>query len=113
MRKSIESLLPGGNVIEILIVDDCSTDTTYEIAVQYQEQYPKIVRALHREKNGGHGAAVMTGLHHAQGRYFKVVDSDDWVNDTAYKRILSLLTTFGNSDTEIDMLLRVPKTKKS
>ena len=50
MRKSIESLLPGGDDIEILIIDDGSKkDHTLEIAKNYEQRYPGIVRAIHQE----------------------------------------------------------------
>ena len=66
MEKCIESILPGGKEVEILIVDDGSSDRTAEIADAYAEKYPEIVRAIH-QPNGGHGAAVNTGLRHAPG----------------------------------------------
>lgn len=78
MRHCVETLLPGGDEVEILIVDDGSKDDTAAIADQLQAQYPTIVRAIHQE-NAGHGGAVMKGLENATGLYFKVVDSDDWV----------------------------------
>ena len=78
MRHCIESILPGGEDVEILIVDDGSTkDNTAAIADEYQEKYPTIVRAIHLE-NGGHGEAVNAGNRNATGLYFKVMDSDDW-----------------------------------
>ena len=73
MRKCVDSLLPGGEDVEILIVDDGSTDDTGKIADEYAMRYPDIVRAIHQE-NGGHGQAVNTGLADARGLYFKVVD---------------------------------------
>lgn len=99
MEKCIDSLLVGGEEVEILIVDDGSTDKTAEIADAYAEKYPTIVRAIHQE-NGGHGEAVNAGIRNAQGLYFKVVDSDDWVNKEAYEKILKTL----------EELLRGPKT---
>ena len=79
MENCIRSLLPGGDEVEILIVDDGSQkDRTAEIADEYERRYPGICRAIHQE-NGGHGAAVNTGLKNAAGIFFKVVDSDDWV----------------------------------
>ena len=69
MRKCIESLLSGGDEVEILVVDDGSSDRTLEIAQEYEKNYPGIVRAIHQE-NKGHGGAVNTGLAHATGLYF-------------------------------------------
>ena len=87
MRNCIESLLPGGDEVEILIVDDGSVkDNTAQIADEYEARYPGICRAIHQE-NGGHGEAVNAGLRAATGIYFKVVDSDDWVNAEAYKEV--------------------------
>ena len=60
MRHCIESILPGGEDVEILIVDDGSKDDTAAIADEYAEKYPTIVKAIHQE-NGGHGEAVKCG----------------------------------------------------
>lgn len=70
MRKCIDSLLPGGEDVEILIVDDGSTDATAAIADEYAEKYPSIVKAIHKE-NGGHGSAVNTGIENAAGLVFQ------------------------------------------
>ena len=87
MEKCIESLLKGGEEVEILVVNDGSSDRTAEIADAYAEKYPTIIKAIHQE-NGGHGEAVNAGIRNATGLYFKVVDSDDWVNEEAYKQIV-------------------------
>ena len=76
MEKCVESLLPGGDRVEIIIIDDGSKDNTGAIADAYAEKYPNIVRVIHQE-NGGHGEGINQGLRHATGKYFKVVDSDD------------------------------------
>ena len=105
MRKCIESILPGGEDVEILIVDDGSTkDKTAEIADEYEKKYPTIVRAIHQE-NGGHGEAVNAGIRNATGLYFKVVDSDDWVDADSYRQILDKLRELVESGTALDMLL--------
>ncbi len=104
MEKCIESLLPGGKDVEILIVDDGSSDRTAEIADAYAAQYPDIIQAIH-QPNGGHGAAVNTGLKHASGVYFKVVDSDDWLDRGSYLRVLKRLRTLIKLNTLPDMFL--------
>lgn len=105
MRKCIDSLLVGGEDVEILIVDDGSTkDRTAEIADEYEANYPTIVRAIHKE-NGGHGSAVNTGIANATGLYFKVVDSDDWVKKEAYREILKTLRELTGGERILDMLI--------
>ena len=104
MANCIESLLLGGDDVEILIVNDGSKDNTGAIADAYAAKYPNIVRAIHQE-NGGHGEAVNAGLRNATGTYFKVVDSDDWVDPKAYKEILALLKQMLTEQTQLDMLI--------
>ncbi|MEE1228827.1 MAG: glycosyltransferase family A protein [Lachnospiraceae bacterium] len=104
MRHSIESLLPGGDDVEILVIDDGSKDDTLKIAQEYERRYPGIVRAIHQE-NKGHGGAVNTGIENASGEYFKVVDSDDWVDEEAYGQILSFLKKSIADGEGLDMLL--------
>lgn len=104
MRKCIESLIPGGEEVEIIIVNDGSKDGTGAIADEYAEKYPTIVKAVHQE-NGGHGEAVNAGLRHATGLYYKVVDSDDWVNEEAYLKILNKLAELVKSGDMVDMLI--------
>ena len=88
MEKCIKSILPVGEDVEILIVDDGSQkDRTPQIADSYAARYPGIVKAVHQE-NGGHGEAVNTGLRNATGLYYKVVDSDDWVNTKGLVKIV-------------------------
>ena len=65
--------------LEVLIVDDGSTDSTPEIARRYVERYPDIFRLIQKE-NGGHGSAVNAGIQNATGKYFRIVDGDDWVD---------------------------------
>lgn len=87
MRRCIDSLLAGGEDVEIILIDDGSTDGTAGIADEYEAAYPEIVKAVHKE-NGGHGSGVNRGLELATGLYFKVVDSDDWLDRDAYLKLL-------------------------
>lgn len=93
MEHCIETLLFGGERVEILIVNDGSKDGTAAIADKYAAKYPTIVKAIHQQ-NGGHGEAVNAGLRNATGKFFKVVDSDDWVDEGAYRGILDVLEVY-------------------
>lgn len=104
LRNCIESLLPGGEDVEIIVVNDGSKDGTAAIADEYANRYPTIVKAVHQE-NGGHGEAVNAGLRNATGLYYKVVDSDDWVNKEAYLKILNALSELVKSDNMVDMFI--------
>ena len=104
MSHAIESILPGGEDVEIIVVNDGSKDGTSEIAHEYKNKYPNIVRVVDKD-NGGHGDAVNSGLSHATGKYFKVVDSDDWVDEDSLHKILEFLKELEEEDKEIDMLI--------
>lgn len=101
MRRCIDSLLPGGDEVEILIINDGSTDATAEIANEYETLYPNIVKAVHKE-NGGHGSGVNKGLELATGLYYKVVDSDDWLDKDAYQTFLAKVKEFCHNDASTD-----------
>ena len=104
MEHCIKSLLVGGEDVEILIVDDGSKDATPEIADSYARRYPTIIRAIHQE-NGGHGAAVNTGIQNATGLYYKVVDSDDWVDEKAFLEVLDKLRQLAGGDETVDLFI--------
>ena len=105
LYEKLHRIPSSGDEVEILIVDDGSArDRTGEIADEYEAKYPGICRAIHQE-NGGHGEAVNAGLRAATGIYFKVVDSDDWVNADAYKEVLETLRRFVMGEDTLDMLV--------
>ena len=105
MSHAIDTLLTGGDDIEIIVVDDGSTkDNTLEIAKDYEKKFPTIVKAIHQE-NGGHGQAVNTGLDNATGVFFKVVDSDDWVDTEALSKVMDLLRLVIRGNKSLDMLI--------
>ncbi|MCI8635433.1 MAG: glycosyltransferase family 2 protein [Eubacterium sp.] len=104
MERCIHTLLAGGDLVEIIIVDDGSTDCTGEIADHYAKDYPDIVKVIHQE-NGGHGAGVNAGLAAATGRYFKVVDSDDWLDKDDLQMLLQQICCWEATGAEPDLII--------
>ncbi|MCI8713879.1 MAG: glycosyltransferase family 2 protein [Ruminococcus sp.] len=104
MEHAIQSILPAGEDVEILVVNDGSKDRTREIGELYASKYPSIVKVINKE-NGGHGDAVNYGLMHATGKYFKVVDSDDKVDGESLEKIMDVLKKFERDGREVDMVL--------
>ena len=105
MDHCIQTLLTGGDDIEIILVDDGSTkDDTPAICDRYAAEYPDIVRVIHQE-NGGHGEGVNQGVRHANGMYYKVVDSDDWLDEDALRRVMEKLRRFAASETPVDLFI--------
>lgn len=90
LSRCAESLLSAGKDCEIILIDDGSTDNTGIIADRYERENPEIVKAVHKE-NGGHGSGVNKGLELASGLYYKVVDSDDWLDEKSLKNLLKRL----------------------
>ena len=104
LQRALKSTLIGDNRIEVLIVDDGSTDKTPEMADAYAAKYPDIIKVIHKE-NGGHGDAVMTGLANASGKYYKVLDSDDWLNRRALAAVMNFLAENDSMDNNFDMII--------
>ena len=109
MDTCIESVLAcdasGKGDIEILIIDDGSTkDDTPEKADAWEKRYPGVIRAIH-QPNKGHGGAVNTGLKHAEGLYFKVVDSDDWLDEEAMQEVMAYLRRQSELENPTDLVI--------
>ena len=104
MRHIIDNLVAVGDEIEVIIVNDGSKDDTGKIADEYEKTYPSIVKAVQKE-NGGHGSGVMAGLRLATGLFYKVVDSDDWVETKDVLDMLSLIKKHIEENADIDLYI--------
>jgi glycosyltransferase involved in cell wall biosynthesis len=104
MWRCIDTLLQAGEDAEIILINDGSTDETGAIADRYAAEHPGVIRVVHQE-NGGHGEGVNQGLRRARGLYYKVVDSDDWLNVPALRDTMETLRTFAAGQTPVDMLV--------
>lgn len=108
MDHCIESILQGSDYaddVQIVIVDDGSTkDDTALKADGWAERYPGLVEAVH-QPNGGHGMAVLAALKRARGTYFKVVDSDDWLDAESLRLLLDVLRSFVHRDVRVDLVI--------
>ena len=85
------------NDIEVLVVNDGSTDKTEALAKEYEKRYPGTFRVINK-KNGGHGSTINCGIKEASGKYFKVVDADDWVLKEGF---IHLVETLKHSDSHV------------
>ena len=104
MRHIIDNLVAVGDDIEVIIVNDGSKDDTGKIADEYQTKYPTIVKAIQKE-NGGHGSGVMAGIRSATGIFYKVVDSDDWVETKDVINMLDLIKKHMSEGVDIDLYI--------
>lgn len=92
LNKCLDSLLVDSiiNQIEIIVVNDGSKDNTERIAEEYVERYPDTVKLINKE-NGGHGSTINRSIPEAVGKYYKVVDADDWVERDGFVRLVKVL----------------------
>ena len=104
MARCIDSILSGGDALEIIIVDDGSTDETGAIADGYATRYPDRVQVIH-QPNGGHGEGINQGIAHAQGLYYKVVDSDDRLEASALGKLMTTLGELSTLDAPPDLIV--------
>ncbi len=75
--------------MEIIAVDDASTDASLEILRRYEEDHPGKIRVIHYEKNKRQGGAKNEGLKMAGGEWIGFLDSDDWVSPDFYEKLIS------------------------
>ena len=105
MDHCVETLLAAGPEAEIILVDDGSTkDDTPQKCDSWAQRHPDIIRVIHQE-NGGHGEGVNQGIRNASGMYYKVVDSDDWLDTDALAKVMDKLREFSRLPAPVDMLI--------
>ena len=92
IRRCLDSLLVPEVLddIEIIVVSDGSKDRSTEIAREYVERYPDTIILIDKE-NGGHGSTINAGIAAATGKYFRVLDSDDWFNTLEFVEFVARL----------------------
>ncbi|MDO4714854.1 MAG: glycosyltransferase family 2 protein [Bacteroidales bacterium] len=94
LPKCLDSLIVPEYLdqLEVLVIIDGSPDNSAAVAKQYQQQYPSTFIVIEKE-NGGHGSTINKGLSLATGKYFRVLDSDDWFDEANFKLFLDRLST--------------------
>ncbi len=92
LEKCLDSLLEESSLAacEVIIVNDGSSDATEKIAQSYHQRFPQTVFVINKE-NGGHGSAINRAIPSAQGKFFRVVDADDWLVSENLPRIIALM----------------------
>ena len=92
LEKTLNSLCDDRYVdkLEVFVVDDGGKDKSLEIARLYENRYPGTFFAIHKE-NGGYGSTVNYSIAHATGKYFKLLDGDDWVQQDGLASVIDVL----------------------
>lgn len=103
LRRCLDSLIISDKTLfeklEVLVVNDGSKDSSSEIAHEYEEKYPNVFRVIDKE-NGNYGSCVNRGKKEAIGKYFRILDADDWFDTPQLQKFLSLL-----SEEETDVVI--------
>lgn len=93
LRRCLDSLIIGDEgmrLLEVLVINDGSKDSSSAIAHEYQAKYPDTFRVIDKE-NGGHGSCCNVGLREAKGKYVRFLDSDDWFDQENFPKFIELL----------------------
>lgn len=101
IETCLDSFVAAKNLdkVEVIVVDDGSKDNTADIVRTYVEKYPESIKLIAKE-NGGHGSTINAGIAAATGKYFKIVDGDDWVDADALDRLVEFL-----QETDVDLVI--------
>lgn len=103
MERAVDSLLGTDYPCEILLINDGSKDNTSEIAHDYEARFEQ-VKAID-QKNANWGGVINHGIELAKGTYFKVLDSDDYFDTLALRRVLESLSLAVKADNAPDLLI--------
>lgn len=104
LARALDSVVGFGDEVEVIVVDDGSTDGTADLARRYVERFAGQVHLLSKP-NGGHGSAINAGLERATGTYLKVVDADDWLDRDALAQVLATLRAQVADGGGVDLLV--------
>lgn len=101
LRRCIDSMIKTtvAEKLEIIIINDGSKDNTLLIAKEYETRFPSIIRVIDK-KNGGHGSTINASIKAATGKYYKIVDSDDWVDQEGMEKLVQRL-----EEIDVDLIL--------
>ena len=102
LRRCLDSLIVSDEqmqILEVLVINDGSKDSSSQIAHEYQDRYPQTFRVIDKE-NGNYGSCVNRGLDEATGKYFRLLDADDQFDKVGFPKFIDALT-----NTDADMVL--------
>lgn len=91
LRRCLDSLIideEGMRQLEVLVINDGSKDSSSQIAHEYQDKYPDTYRVIDKE-NGNYGSCINRGLKEAAGKYIKVLDADDWFDNSTFNKYVA------------------------
>lgn len=110
IKHTLDSLIVPEimDYLEVFIIDDGGNDDTLSIAKQYQSMYPKTFFPIHKV-NGGYGSTVTWSVNHATGKYFKLLDGDDWFDKNGLIKLINLIRTTDSSDVIISNVAENPE----
>lgn len=89
------------NALQVIIVNDGSKDNSLNIALKYVDKYPDVFEVFDKP-NGNYGSCINKGLRMAKGKYFRILDADDWFDTNQLVLFINAIT---NLNEEIDVLI--------
>ena len=104
LDRCLDSLVCSGNDVEVLVINDGSTDGTLAVAQEYERRYPDIIVAVDQE-NRGWGGGINHAIELASGAYFYIVDSDDWLDPKVLSEVLTYLRKLTQTNRAVDLFV--------